>query len=113
MQRRYLTYSDNMTKKSSGSNAETEEAIKSDVFRVTMTSNPAIFSASLVTASSKSVMSFAMQPELPHLLRRYQQTHEVPVYNRMQDWGDAIDYNSDGAATAAALFTCSGQYFVT
>lgn len=25
------------------------------------------------------------------VLRRYQQTHEVPVYNRIQDWGDAID----------------------
>jgi hypothetical protein len=25
------------------------------------------------------------------VLRRYQQTHEVPVYNKMQDWGDAID----------------------
>jgi WD40 repeat protein len=25
------------------------------------------------------------------VLRRYQETHEVPIYNRMQDWGDAID----------------------
>ncbi len=28
---------------------------------------------------------------LQSVLRRYQQTHEVPVYNRIQDWGDAID----------------------
>jgi GTPase SAR1 family protein len=25
------------------------------------------------------------------VLRRYQETHEVPVYNKMQDWGEAID----------------------
>jgi hypothetical protein len=25
------------------------------------------------------------------VLRRYQQTHEVRVYNRIQDWGDAIN----------------------
>jgi hypothetical protein len=25
------------------------------------------------------------------VLRRYQETHEIPVYNKMQDWGGAID----------------------